>query len=100
MGKVLGECPKCKATVMEGKYGAFCSGKCGMSFGYAMGKRLNEDQIVDLLLWRPIYVKGMKRKDGSIYNSYLRPERVIPYSYTNQNGEEKKGFRYEFSFCQ
>ena len=97
MGRVLGECPKCKATVLSGKYGAFCSGKCGMSLSYAFGKQLEENKIEDLLLWKPIYVRGMKRKDGSIFNAYLRPERVVPYSYIKQSGEKKEGFRYEFS---
>ena len=100
MAKILGECPHCKSDVLVGKYGAYCSDKCGMSFGYAFGKKLDENQVGDLLMWRPIYVKGMKRKDGSTYNACLRPERIIPYSYTNKQGELKKGYQYSFSFVR
>ncbi len=42
--------------------------------------------------------QGNKRKDGKTFNAYLRPELVVPYSYTNKQGEKREGFQYKFSF--
>ncbi len=98
MGKVLGECPHCHAEVTVGSYGPYCTNRCGMMLNYAFGIKLDENQVWNLLAWRPIYVKGIKRKDGKTFNAYLRPELVVPYSYTNKQGEKREGFQYKFSF--
>ena len=36
--EVLGKCPKCGADVVKGKFGAYCTGKCGMNVGKALGQ--------------------------------------------------------------
>lgn len=64
MGKDLGECPHCHAEVTVGRYGPYCTNRCGMMLKYAFGIKLDENQVWNLLAWRPIYVKGIKRKDG------------------------------------
>ena len=38
--EVLGKCPKCGADVVKGKFGAYCTGKCGMNVGKALGVTL------------------------------------------------------------
>ena len=94
----IGKCPKCGGDVVVGKYGAYCSEKCGMSLGYAMGKKLNEEQVTKLLNGEKILMKGIKSKKGGTYDAYLKPDGVEPYSYTNKDGEEREGFQFKFSF--
>ncbi len=92
--KMLGNCPHCGADVSYGKYGAYCTAKCGMNVGRVMGAMLTEEQATTLLEGKKILVKGLKGKKGS-YDAYLVPEGVEPNSYTNKSGEEIHGFQYK-----
>ena len=92
--EVLGKCPKCGADVVKGKFGAYCTGKCGMNVGKALGVTLSDTQVKSLLQGKKILVKGLKGKKGS-YDAYLIPERIEEFSYT-KDGKEIKGFQYKF----
>ena len=92
--EVLGKCPKCGADVVRGKFGAYCTGKCGMNVGKALGVTLSDTQVKSLLQGKKILVKGLKGKKGS-YDAYLIPESVEEFSYT-KDGKEIKGFQYKF----
>lgn len=92
--EVLGKCPKCGADVVKGKFGAYCTGKCGMNVGKALGVTLSDSQVRSLLQGKKILVKGLKGKKGS-YDAYLIPESVEEFSYT-KDGKEIKGFQYKF----
>ena len=92
--EVLGKCPKCGADVVRGKFGAYCTGKCGMNVGKALGVTLSDSQVKSLLQGKKILVKGLKGKKGS-YDAYLIPESVEEFSYT-KDGKEIKGFQYKF----
>ena len=92
--EVLGKCPKCGADVVKGKFGAYCTGKCGMNVGKAFGVTLSDTQVKSLLQGKKILVKGLKGKKGS-YDAYLIPESVEEFSYT-KDGKEIKGFQYKF----
>ena len=92
--EVLGKCPKCGADVVKGKFGAYCTGKCGMNVGRALGVTLSDTQVKSLLQGKKILVKGLKGKKGS-YDAYLIPESVQEFSYT-KDGKEIKGFQYKF----
>ena len=94
MQEVLGKCPKCGADVVKGKFGAYCTGKCGMNVGKALGVALTDSQVKSLLQGKKILVKGLKGKKGS-YDAYLIPESVQEFSYT-KDGKEIKGFQYKF----
>lgn len=93
----LGKCPKCGGDVLKGKYGPYCSEKCGMTFGRAYGKELTEEQVKDLLEGKKIFVEGLKSKKGGTYNAYLTPDGVQEYSYTKKDGTEFNGFQYKFN---
>ena len=93
----LGKCPKCGGDVFKGKYGIYCSEKCGMSFNKAYGKELTEEQVKDLLDGRKIYVEDLKSKKGGTFNAYLIPDGVQEYSYTKKDGSEFNGFQYKFN---
>ena len=92
--EVLGKCPKCGADVVKGKFGAYCTGKCGMNVGKALGVTLSDAQVKSLLQGKKILVKGLKGKKGS-YDAYLIPERIEEFSYT-KDGKEIKGLQYKF----
>lgn len=95
---VLGECPNCHQPVKVGKFGAYCSNKCGMSFGYAFGKQLDASQVKVLLAGNKVLLKGLKPKDPnkSPYDMYIIPKGIVPYSYTNKNGEQVQGMQFEY----
>ena len=92
--EVLGRCPKCGADVVKGKFGAYCTGKCGMNVGKALGVALSDAQVKSLLQGKKTLVKGLKGKKGS-YDAYLIPESIDEFSYT-KDGKEIKGFQYKF----
>lgn len=91
----LGICPKCGGNVTKGKYGIYCTGKCGMNVGRAMGAVLTEKQVTDLLAGKKILVKGLKGKTGKTYDAYLIPEGIEDFSY-QKDGKEIKGSQYKF----
>ena len=93
----LGKCPKCGGDVLKGKYGPYCSEKCGMSFGRVFGKELSEEQIKSLLEGKKILVDGLKSKKGGTYSAYLIPDGVQEYTYTKKDGTEVNGFQYKFN---
>ena len=45
----IGKCPKCGADVVEGKFGWYCKGKCGMNIAKVYGISLSDAQIKGLL---------------------------------------------------
>ena len=50
----LGKCPKCGNDVKSGKFGFYCTGKCGMNLAKVYGKVLTEAQLVKLLSGKQI----------------------------------------------
>ena len=95
---VLGKCPNCGADVVVGRYGAYCVGKCGMRFAYAMGRKLSEEEIATLLSGERILLRNLKNKEGKIYNAYLTPGGTQEYSY-EKDGEMKSGIQWKFDFA-
>lgn len=65
----LGTCPHCGGEVKVGKFGVYCTNKCGMGFKI-YGKDLTEKQVMALLSG-----KGIKTKNGKYTNTIL-PEVV------------------------
>ena len=98
----LGKCPNCGEKVISGKFGAYCTGKCGMMLGKAMGKQLSDGQIKALLEKKSITLKGLKSKSdpSKKYDAVLTPEGLEDFSYTNKNGETVNGkqFKFKISF--
>ena len=96
-GEILGKCPKCGADVRTGKYGAYCTKRCGMALGKAMGKKLTEEEAKSLLEGKKTLVKGLKKKDGGTYDAYLTPAGISPYCFTDKDGQEQAGFRLDYN---
>lgn len=51
---VIGKCPKCGGEVKKGKYGFYCTKKCGMNLAKVYGKVLTEAQLGKLLSGKQI----------------------------------------------
>jgi len=94
--EALGECPKCGGAVVKGKFGPYCKGRCGMSLGYAFGKKLTDAQVKSLLTGKRTLVKGLKSKKGTDYDAYLTPTGLEEYSYEARDGGAAKGCRFKF----
>ena len=92
----IGKCPKCGGDVVKGKFGAYCSEKCGMNVGRAFGKELAEEQVRNLLEGKKILLKGIKSKKGGTYAAYLTPDGVEPHRYTKKDGTKADGFQFKF----
>ena len=92
----IGSCPKCGGDIMWGKYGPYCSERCGMSLKKAFGRDLSEAEVKELLAGRKILMHGLKSKNGGNYDAYLIPDGIGEYSYTNKDGEEMTGYQFKF----
>ena len=103
--KPLGTCPKCGGQVLVGKFGPYCSKKCGMGFSkfkvreaesqteFILGVNLKREQLESLLTGKRIYVEKIPKKSGGTYAVYLTPKSVVEYSY-EKDGKEFKGYQY------
>ena len=90
------KCPKCGGDIVKGKYGAYCSEKCGMIVGKAMGKELSDDQLKNLLEGKKIFLTGLKSKKGGTYDAYVMSDGIEEYTYTKDDGSEHIGYRLKF----
>lgn len=93
----LGKCPKCGNDVVKGKFGAYCTGKCGLSIGKARGQTLTDAQIKSILDGKKTLVKGLKSNSGKVYDAFLIPEGIEEYSYTNKDGKQISGFQIKYA---
>lgn len=94
--KVFGKCPNCGKDVVNGKYGAYCTGRCSMNINRVMGKVLTEEKVENLLAGKKTLLKGLTSKAGKKYDAYIIPEGTEEYSYT-KDGEVKSGVQYKFT---
>ena len=92
----MGNCPKCGSPIYKGKYGAFCSARCGMSIGKAMGATLTDEEIKSLLAGEKIFLQGLRNKAGKVYNAYLTPCGIEEYTYIGKDEEKRRGYQYKF----
>lgn len=92
----LGKCPKCGAIVKSNQYGAYCTGKCGMTVSRVRGKVLPDEQVAALLKGEKIYVTGLKKKEGGTYSAFFIPDGIEPYHYTGNDGSQKNGYQFHF----
>ena len=94
-GKILGICPNCKAEILKGKYGAYCSKKCGMQISGYFGNAFSNEQVQNLLQGKKILLKGLTGKNGKTYDMYLEPNGIEEYAY-EKNGQTKHGYQFVY----
>lgn len=58
----IGNCPKCGNPVKKGKYGYYCTGKCGMNLAKVYSKVLTESQLKKLLEGKEISFTANEKK--------------------------------------
>lgn len=89
---ILGKCPHCGADYVSGKFGAFCSKKCGFSCSLVFGKKISDLQVRSLLAGKRILVKGLPKKSGNgTYDVYLSPKEIVA-----KNTNTGTYYNYEF----
>ncbi|MBQ7430234.1 type IA DNA topoisomerase [Butyrivibrio sp.] len=96
-GGPICECPNCHAPVKAGKFGAYCTNKCGMNLGYAFGKALSATQVKALCSGEKVLLKGLTSKNGNTYDLYVTATGLQPYSYTNKDGQAVQGVQFAFA---
>lgn len=85
---VLGKCPNCGNEVKKGKFGFYCTGKCGMNLAKVYRKELTEAQLIKLLDGKEISYTSNGEK------TIVFPE-AVPNSYINKDGKEISGFQWK-----
>ena len=84
----FGSCPNCGQKVRKGKFGLYCTGKCGMNIGTVFGKQLTDQQVTTLLSGKKIqYTSG-----GYVTTVYPQ---IVPNNYTDKNGRTVNGFQWK-----
>ncbi len=96
MAGSLGDCPVCHNPVQTGKFGVYCSGKCGMLFGKVFGKELSENEWRKVLAGESIRVTGLVSKKGTTYDATLKPGKIDEFTYTGKDGTKKSGKSIHF----
>lgn len=79
----IGNCPKCGSKVVKGKFGYYCSGKCGMQLAKVYGKELSESQLSKLLLGKSVTYTNNKN------STTVLPE-IEEYSFNGKDGFQWK----------
>lgn len=85
--KPIGKCPKCGSDVKKGKFGYYCTGKCGMNVAKVFKKELTEVQLTSLLSGRKITFVSTGKK------TTVLPE-IVPFRYKAKDGIEINGFQW------
>ena len=83
----LGKCPHCSADIVKGKFGFYCTEKCGMQLK-VYGKELTEIQIKNLLSGKKVSYTQKEKK------TTVLPE-AIEHSFTDKEGNERKVFQWK-----
>ena len=85
---VFGKCPNCGAEVKKGKFGAYCTAKCGMNVGFVFSKELTDKQIIDLLSGKAVKYT---------YKGYTKTvySQIEPFSYQTKDGKTVSGFQWQ-----
>lgn len=84
----LGLCPHCGKEVKKGRFGFYCTGKCGMQLAKVYGKELTESQLEKLLNGKEISFTNNGRKTTVL-------PKVKSFSYTSKEGKKISGFQWE-----
>ena len=92
----IGKCPICNSDILMGKFGAYCSKRCGMSLSQAFGKQLTEAEIKSLLDKKKTLIKGLKNSQGKKYDAYLTVVGVK--KFIKADGSEGFSFEYKMVF--
>lgn len=83
----IGNCPKCGKNIVKGKFGYYCTGKCGMNVAKVYGVALSETQIKALLDGKTTSI-SLKGKKSTVLSKVAENEfnGKIYYNWELQRG--------------
>lgn len=94
----LGKCPNCGGNVFFGKFGAYCSERCGIYLNQAYGIKLSKQAVKSLLAGKKTLIKGFVSKSTQKkYNAFLTIEGVEDCTW-NKTGAPRKQIKYKMEF--
>ena len=97
MATVLGVCPRCGSNILTGKYGPYCSGKCGFKADSKLyGKELTDEQVSALLSGEEILLSDLTSKNGDPYDLYVRAIDVMESTYTGKDGKKHTNYKFKY----
>lgn len=92
----LGTCPVCgEGNIHRGRFGFFCTEKCGFSFNKFMGTTVTDTEMKAFMEKKKVLVKGMVNKEGKKYDAYILPKGFKEVQY-QKNGETRKAYNLDF----
>lgn len=92
----IGLCPICnKGNMQHGKFGFYCTEKCGFSFNKFMGTTVTDTMMKAFVEKKRVLVKGLVSKEGKKYDAYILPKGFKEVEY-EKDGETRKTYNLEF----
>lgn len=92
----VGTCPNCGSPVFYGKYGAYCSDRCGATIAKAFKHMFTRTEIANLLKGEKTLITGLISKKGKPYDAYLTPKGLEDYEFVREDGSTFSGKRFKF----
>lgn len=94
----IGTCPKCGGPVFYGKYGAYCSSRCGMTLAKAFRHQFTKEEITSILKGEKTLVNGLMSKKNTPFSAYLIPNGLAEYKFQKEDGSWFNGMQFKFEF--
>lgn len=85
--KSIGKCPNCGADIINGKYGFYCKGLCGMNVSSVYKKQLTEQQLTKLLSGQSVSYTSKGKKTTVL-------PKIEQFSYENKEGKTVSGYQW------
>lgn len=71
--EILGICPKCGSNFVNGQFGPYCEGRCGLIIKKYRGKELTKAQIKKILEKKEVVIKNLvSNRTGKKYSMMIR----------------------------
>lgn len=87
----IGTCPKCGASVLYGKSGAYCKDKCGIFLSKAYSHMFTKEEAASLLKGDKTLVNGLKSKSSKRFSAYLTMTGTEDFFFTRKDGSQAEG---------
>ena len=94
--KSVGKCPVCNSDVFMGKFGAYCSKKCGMSLSQAFKKQLTEKEVQSLLEKKKTLIKDLTGSNNKKFDAFLTPVGIKKFK--KSDGSDGFGWDFKMDF--
>ena len=100
----VGKCPYCGGSYKKGKFGLYCTNRCGFVLKKFGGVELTDKQIEKLLNGSEVLVKGLvSKKTGKSFDCYIKPKKNVDKFVTTDsefNGKTYHMLSFDMRFPQ